>query len=414
MRELRVLGLLRVLRPLGVVGVLGLAAACSDDSGGSVVPEAAPTEAIVFAGGLASVEDVTRAAGLEDYSTTFRVWAYKNMSYDNTSGYGDLQTVMPGYTVSWAANTAHTTTTNTNEWEYVGVAPDQDIKYWDWSAHAYRFFGVTNWGGTTTGTTGTAGTTGTTGTAGTAGATGTAGASGATGTAGASGTAGTAGANGSYEIMATVDASSAESISSAPFFSELWFSTGNLADYPTRQFGRTVQLRFVKPFSRVRYIFRYIGDVKPELTNSRFGPTSPTEKIQRKGTVTFSYPLTGTAIRETVTAVGGTDATAIAAALGAFTEDYDPDATTKIYSESDNGWYTVLPATSQSDYTVSVAVNGEPKTSVVPAQYMSWLPGYQYTYIFKITEAGGIEIEQVMTAFTPWNVLEREHSVYNW
>ena len=378
MRELRVLGLLRVLRPLGVVGVLGLAAACSDDSGGSVVPEAAPTEAIVFAGGLASVEDVTRAAGLEDYSTTFRVWAYKNMSYDNTSGYGDLQTVMPGYTVSWAANTAHTTTTNTNEWEYVGVAPDQDIKYWDWSAHAYRFFGVTNWGGTTTGTTGTAG------------------------------------ANGSYEIMATVDASSAESISSAPFFSELWFSTGNLVDYPTRQFGRTVQLRFVKPFSRVRYIFRYIGDVKPELTNSRFGPTSPTEKIQRKGTVTFSYPLTGTAIRETVTAVGGTDATAIAAALGAFAEDYDPDATTKIYSESDNGWYTVLPATSQSDYTVSVAVNGEPKTSVVPAQYMSWLPGYQYTYIFKITEAGGIEIEQVMTAFTPWNVLEREHSVYNW
>ena len=35
---------------------------------------------------------------------------------------------------------------------------------------------------------------------------------------------------------------------------------------------------------------------------------------------------------------------------------------------------------------VTVSVNGDPKTTTVPAQYMTWLPGYLYTYIFKISK----------------------------
>ena len=46
--------------------------------------------------------------------------------------------------------------------------------------------------------------------------------------------------------------------------------------------------------------------------------------------------------------------------------------------------YTVFPAPEgQSDYKMTVSVDGEPKTAIVPAQFMTWLPGYQYTYIFK-------------------------------
>ena len=45
---------------------------------------------------------------------------------------------------------------------------------------------------------------------------------------------------------------------------------------------------------------------------------------------------------------------------------------------------------------------------------MSWLPGYSYTYIFKITEEGGVEIGWVETAVTDWTEMNADHTVYNW
>ena len=45
---------------------------------------------------------------------------------------------------------------------------------------------------------------------------------------------------------------------------------------------------------------------------------------------------------------------------------------------------------------------------------MRWLPGYSYTYIFKINEEGGIEIELVEAAVTPWTELGTARTVYNW
>ena len=63
---------------------------------------------------------------------------------------------------------------------------------------------------------------------------------------------------------------------------------------------------------------------------------------------------------------------------------------------------------------MSVSVNGTAKTAVVPAEYMSWKPGYSYTYIFKITEEGGVEIDLVQVAVTTWTDMSIVHSVYNW
>ena len=63
---------------------------------------------------------------------------------------------------------------------------------------------------------------------------------------------------------------------------------------------------------------------------------------------------------------------------------------------------------------MTVTVNNTGKSAVVPAEYMSWLPGYSYTYIFKITEEGGVAIDLVQTAVTPWTDMQIDHTVYNW
>jgi hypothetical protein len=63
---------------------------------------------------------------------------------------------------------------------------------------------------------------------------------------------------------------------------------------------------------------------------------------------------------------------------------------------------------------MTVTVNNTTKTAVVPAEYMSWKPGYSYTYIFKITEDGGVEIDLVQAAVTAWTELVNDHTVYNW
>ena len=78
-------------------------------------------------------------------SKTFKVWGYKTTGGNYTSGFNQSQNVMDGYTVNWTQQTANTTSSNTADWEYVGIHNDklnanQTIKYWDYSATSYRFF----------------------------------------------------------------------------------------------------------------------------------------------------------------------------------------------------------------------------------------------------------------------------------
>lgn len=309
--------------------------------------------------------------------TRFTVWGYKNMSYDEgTSSYGDLQTVFPGYNVNWYSGSS--SVSNSNGWEYVAQqlsGDEQTIKYWDWAAKAYRFFAVT-------------------------------GSSSHTDNA-PSGHEFTFAADASpiREGDASADAKIAANIAATPFFTKLWFSTGAIEDYPTKQFGKPVQLEFLKPFSRVRFLFTYSYSAEAvKVTSPSFKPTDDSG-IARKGTVTVSYPLTGMATTESYT-ITKNDSPAEGEELEAFTEEYIPEGTEK--------WYTVFPAPSQDSYTMSVTVDNVVKTAVVPAEYMTWQPGYSYTYIFKITEQGGVEIDMVQSAVTPWKELENDHQVYNW
>lgn len=345
---------------------------------------------ILFSASQPEEENVTRGNGLEEKNvTSFKVYGFKNMSYDPESGsYGEPQIVFPGYTVKWITNSAYTTTSNTDGWEYVNQqAHDQEeqtIKYWDWSANAYRFLGV----------------------------------AGATRTNVVTGQEVTKGSIQYYEVTYKADARKEDEV---PYYSHLWFSTGNPDVYPQRQFGQPVQLEFIKPLSKVRFMFIFEDPSKAEdteLTNKHFLPTDHSS-IKIKGNVTVSYPLTGTSLTETFAASGEPEG------MTEFKYDYYTSVTKNNegvvvapYLGADesnvNFVYTVFPAPNQGSYTLHVYVNGEPKTTVVPAEYMEWKPGYQYTYVFKIHVDNGVSISSVQSAFTEWKYYNASHTVYNW
>ena len=397
---MRPIGLIGLIGLMGLIGPIGLmSCSSSDDSDEEDVPVTGTPiafsakegeETAVNNGGSnkaprayganGAYGAVTRASSLSESVTNFKVWGYKNLNYnDGTGVYGDLQIVFPEYKVNWLSGSASSTTSNSDGWEYVNQQTsgddEQSIKYWDWAAKAYRFFGVT-------------------------------------GTKWESGDFEVGqfkpeanGANGPYEIEIVADATNP---GSTPFFSRLWFSTGSEALYPTRLFGKPVQLEFLKPISRVRFMLTYSYQSEGiKIKSTEFKPTDGS-KIARKGTCKVSYPLTGTATKETYSLISketGTDS----GELDAFTEEFIP--------EGKEIWYMVLPNESQDSYTMYVKMNNdtEPKTAVVPAQYMTWLPGYSYTYIFKITAEGGVEIELVESAYTPWSDdMEIDHPVFNW
>ena len=375
-----------------------MSTACSHSSEdtteqGGGVPVTDTRTAISFSGQQGEEQAVSRGTNrragtpLSDTGVhAFKVWGYKNMSY-TAGAYGDLQTVFPGYIVNWTANSAATTTTNSNGWEYISSDPEQTIKYWDFNAKAYRYFGVT-------------------------------------GTKWESGEwlAGQYKTNeisGAYEIALNTNATSAEAMNATPYFSHLWFSTGKYPDYADKQFGKPVTLEFLKPFARVRFLYKYSTPREGfKMTEQNFRPTDDVSaaddakaKIARKGTVTVHYPTEGTATKEWYTVVVDDNKST---RLEAFTEDFDPDNDAKVYSTCENGWYWVLPIITQGSYTLTVKVNNNDRAVTVPAEYMTWLPGYSYTYIFKVTEEGGVEIGWVEYAMTPWTEMTATKTVYNW
>lgn len=344
----------------------------------------------------------TRAATpLSDLGITrFRVYGFKNTG--NDVNYPTYQMVFPtsGYTVEWEANTAATTSTNTSNWEYILTShPDQTVKFWDLSAAAYRFAARTTSIEATENISVNAVTHDT-------------------------------------ELTLTIPGLYSDHVEDAPYVSKLWFSNGNPSTYPDKQFLKPVVLEFVKPFSHVRFMFVSadpsvkIEDM--ELIDMQFKPTDG-GGIGINGSVVVTYPITGTTLRETF------DSTPSKTITG-FTQDYTEDiyftAAEATAYNSDHGltegqegyktegdvriagsylWYTVLPVSSQGSFTLSLSVYGEPRTAVVPAGYMTWKAGYQYTYIFKVSGDGGVEFGDLLTAFTGWSEgFTGVEAVYNW
>lgn len=427
MRPMSLIWPMRLMSPIWLIGSICLLLACSSsdgDEGWTAPTEVQPTEPemaktpITFGGSEDQGQNVnmvkaqrtdygTRAVRpLSDLVSQFNVWGYKNMSYDSgTESFGDLQTVFPKYYVEWRENSAATSATNTSNWDYiVSSHPNQSIKFWDWSARAYRFFAVTGWDAATP-------------------APATAAEYDPTKSYTASET------STAYAVSMTADAAvftgspaaydadaTATRMEATPYFSRLWFSTGQPATYPDMLFGHPVTLEFLKPYARVRFMYKYVNPrVALILRNQEFKP-SDGSKIIRKGIVTVNYPLVGTEKLESYSVVGNADPDpAVSGALDAFTVDYDPEDDSKVYpAEAPEGWYTVLPNMAQGTYTLSLTINDVPRTAVVPVNLMQWKAGYSYTYVFKILDEGGVVIDLVESAVTPWTDVNAYHEVYNW
>ena len=350
--------------------ILALAISCSKDdgdmSGGNgELPPDSPLP-IVFSCNMQEEKSVTRA-GLETEENSFTVYGFKNTGLIGTDNYTGSQIVFPGYMVKWTANSAGSSTTNTNGWEYVGQEPhgqeEQTVKYWDWSAKAYRFFGVTESYNKLDVTE----------------------------------------ANGVIKLSFKVDLTDPDGIAAIPYYSHLWFSNNNYELYPNRKFGGSVVLEFLQPLCKVRIMFVYEDPTKNDRTNTPLSDISfhrsDDNTIKQKGDVTITYPLTGTGTKEEC----------------AFdTEAAGMDGFSTEYTDINPFWYTVLPIAGQGSYTLDINVDGEPKTTIVPAEFMEWKPGYSYTYIFKIHVDGRVSIDAVQSAFTEWSVKEDTYTVYNW
>ena len=344
---------------------LMLLCACSTDDDHLTQPDAVANEAIAFSCDMKEIEQVsTRATTpLHDAGIgSFRVWAYKNTDFSDPV-FTAYQIVINDYSVWWDTSLS---ISNQNYWEYVN-GTTQTTKYWDASTYAYRFMAIAP----------------------------------ATASYNASLT---GDAVKSLRIALRVDATDEANI---PYYSELWFSTGSPVEYPDKQFYQSVKMQFVKPVAYVRFMFTFEDPAEAAtttLTSKTFKPTDG-GLIEQMGNVLIDYPITGTGTTETISvSPDGVQG------ITAFTQDYyltpaDDDACTT---------YTVLPATHQGTYTLRVSVNGEPKSVVVPEAYMDWLPSHEYTYIFKVRADGGVTIDSVQSAFTPWQTENGVHSVYNW
>lgn len=373
------LGILMRLAGVLLLSAFAMLAVVSCGSGGddvSTTPQPVPVGpdgpdgpdnnvAILFSASHEANTDVTRAElPLESKVKSFIVYGYKNKGIE----YSDVQTVFPGYIVNWSKNSENSTTTNSDGWEYVDQQsnandPEQTIKYWDMSATAYRFFGV------------------------------------AKGEGEYEAHEITDGGQPKYTISFKLDATTEAGVNAAPYFSELWFSTNNYDEYPDREFGKPVKLLFLQPFARVRFMFTQSDPNAVLLLEVKsFGPTDNTKTIVNQCRLTVTYPLKGTDKKESY---GRTDVKG----YEYFTEDY---------SDTNKRWYNVYAPQDLGEFKLSVKVNNELKEVVVPAQYMKWLPGYQYTYVFKITDQGGVEIDLVQSGFSKWKEMTGSSTFHNW
>lgn len=326
-------------------------------------PEEPKGASISFGGNSGTWQDAptTRAnkeTGLETISKTFKVWGYKTIEGNYTSGFDQFQNVMNGYTVNWTQQTANTTSSNTADWEYVGIA-NQTIKYWDYSATSYRFFAYsipTTAAGNST----------------------------APFFSGPSTTEGSTYLHASFSIPFNYDKDATNV--STPYISNLWLSDNQ--NFENRKYGACVKLTFAPIITKVRFKFNYQAESQVSITNISFrnvnNAPSPTS-----GNIIINYPITGMDTQASyIWETTGTETEPIN-----FTIPYEEEGDLNHQTTTRKKWYFVPPlgdskTTQQSAYIITADINGKKATATVPAEFMQWKAGYQYTYIFKITEAG--------------------------
>ena len=357
------------IRILTIVALAICLYSCSSEQDEPFVPE---SKGIAFGGNNGTWQDAptSRAtSGLETIFNTFCVWGYKTTATDAAVP-SSPQLVMDGYKVVFNTGSTGTTATNTTGWEYVGInnpnlSSAQTIKYWDYSATSYRFFGYSPFEAKATTS------------------------KSATGT-----------ANEKKTISFPFAYSDNATAKNIPYISELWFSK--------ESYGSCVTLTFAPFIAKVRFKFSYpegadavvIKDI--QFRDSRFLADPTTATTPLRGTITATYPLQGIPTSSSPTLSWTTTDTAEGSSASStgpliLTIPYEEEGD-RIHNVSDKSlygkWYYVPPFNaipySQGAYTITANIDGRYASATVPEEFMQWKAGYQYTYIFKITETGTV------------------------
>lgn len=380
--------LIGLISPISLIGLVSLLlTACSSDPAVPDLPSDTEVPICIGGGQQADMQPVTRAGEahpLEQDHHSFKVWCYKTMGFEEGQGlYTDHKTVMDRYIVQWTENTAGSTESNSSDWEYVGIPnryaagtdsegnpKPQTIKYWDFLATSYRYFGFAPHDDSSV-------------------------------EYGQSGNNQPVQQDGYWWYNITFDAD-ATNVGNAPLISKLWF-----ANTPA-QYGQTVTMEFLKPLTRVR--IRLIDAQGKTIENPSaagftsltFAPANGDAHIVQKGTLRVSYALTG----PTTVANYLPQVEIVGSPKGTVSID-------KITAGYDN-WYLVLPHVEQGDYKLTGQLGSTKKEATVPKEYMSWFPNMEYTYIFKMTEQEFQFIDIVQIGVTEWQAENSTHDIYNW
>ena len=96
-------------------------------------------------------QEITGQDAATKLGNKFIVYGWKTNSAASGEAAGNHEDVYQDYLLTWGANTAGTTESNTANWEYVGntsqpidgAGVDQTIKYWDYSTNRYDFIAWT-------------------------------------------------------------------------------------------------------------------------------------------------------------------------------------------------------------------------------------------------------------------------------
>lgn len=404
------------------VALVAFASCTSDDFIGDVTTplDNSPSEsdAIVFS---SASQGSTRADIGGDEAAKLLGYNFYVTGTKGTEGTANPTTniVFDNYLVRYTTNTAGTTTSNTANWEYVGVSSDdnhvklsslnaQTIKYWDYSTAQYDFLAFS------------------------------------TGTFAAVSGSSTASTNIGVTAMkygADLAGSAVAYTFDIPSVNALKQTyISDITEVEKANYGKEVTLKFKNLGSKVRLaLYETVPGyaVKDVTFYTVDGTTNFAEDVNKSATATLiSANAAGLPIKGKIEVyfpyVGTTNATngaydkafaTVTAATTGGTEPYqafddlDNFATTKEGYEADDdylgrtlptatfageknaGYYqTVFPVNTSSaltlrvDYTL-VATDGSGEEihiygakAVVPATYTKWLPNYAYTYIFKISD----------------------------
>lgn len=353
--------------------------------------------------------DKTGADAADELNSAFVV--------EGTKGATSIATnvVFDNYNVEYTENTANTTTSNTKNWEYVGLdvnplaaiyhsGDKQTIKYWDYSQAQYDFIAYS------------------------------------LGTGGATATSITPETAGSYDTDGDDTYDGAYSIAGTT----AQLSTVHIADLVTvlnAKYNEPVSIKFRKLTSKVRMALYEtvpgysVKDVKFYTSDAAIdgGSSSTTAALYAStsilptaATYTVYFPTVNsetpasdknkahvkyaTATTTQTNQTFGTLDNFAEAQKYEFTDINDDSNADDVYlgrasnaatfagNAGDNYYKNVLPyeagnaLTLKVDYTLQ-SIDGTQETikvvgakAVVPSQYAQWKPGYAYTYIFKISD----------------------------